>query len=358
MCALAGIAAGRPARIRAISSMLQPAENTMNLSSGKSSGVSPRMLAFAGTALAAAATALWVQRRARQAERDNPPAGRFVEVDGVRLHYIDEGDGPPVVLLHGNTVSLQDFIGSGLIAALAPRHRVIAFDRPGFGYSDRPRNRLWTASAQAALLEQALIALGVDRPVVLGHSWGTHVALRMATDSPANVAGLVLVSGYYYPGARLDVAWTAPVALPVLGDAMRYTVSPLAGRMLIGTTVKAMFSPAPVPGDFFDIQSREMLLRPSQIRAEAEDAAFMIGGAAQLRHRYGDLRLPVGIFAGAGDKIVDVASHSARLHRDIPHSTLTALPGAGHMVHYAALDDIVRAIDFMCESAKPGSVHP
>ncbi|MEA3117839.1 MAG: hypothetical protein QOI13_1109, partial [Paraburkholderia sp.] len=244
---------------------------------GRSSNKLPVPTKTIGT-LAAAATAvvgaLWVRNRARKAERDNPPAGRFVEVDGVPLHYLDKGEGPAVVLLHGNHVLLQDFIASGLIDRLAERHRVIAFDRPGFGFSGRPRDRLWTAQAQAAVIQQALTQIGVKRPVVLGHSWGTLVALNMAVGVAADLRGLVLVSGYYFPTARADVALTAPAALPILGDVLRYTVSPFSGRLLFKRTVKAMFAPAPIPDGFLESVAREMVVRPVQIRAEAEDAAF------------------------------------------------------------------------------------
>jgi pimeloyl-ACP methyl ester carboxylesterase len=314
----------------------------------KKVGASPGTAgAIAAAATAAVVTALWIQHRARKAERENPPAGRFVEVDGVRLHYIEKGKGAAVVLLHGNTVFLQDFIGSGLFDRLAEHHRVIAFDRPGFGYSERPRDRLWTAQAQAVLLQQALAQIDVEQPVLVGHSWGTLVALGLAVNFPAYARGLVLISGYYYPTARLDVALTVPAAVPLLGDALRYTVSPLTGRLLLKRTVKEMFAPAPVPEDFFDVLPREMMLRPMQIRAEAEDAAFMVPAAAQFRHHYPDLALPVSIFAGAGDRVVDVKSHSARLHRDLPHSTLTVSRGAGHMVHYVLADEIVDAINLM-----------
>ena len=311
--------------------------------------------ALAAAATAALATALWVRHRARNAERENPPIGRFIEVDGVRLHYLERGEGPAVVLLHGNTVLLQDFVGSGLIERLAERHRVIAFDRPGFGYSERPRDRIWTAQAQAALLQKALAQIEVEQPVVLGHSWGTLVALGIAVGFPADVRGLVLISGYYYPTARLDVAMTAPAALPVLGDAMRYTVSPLTGRLLLKRTVKTMFAPALMPDNFFDVMPREMMLRPIQIRADAEDAAFMIPAAAQFRANYSELEMPVSIFAGRGDKIVDPESHSVRLHRELPRSTLVVAPGAGHMVHYALADEIIEAIDLLTaeREAKP-----
>jgi len=314
--------------------------------------------ALAAAATAATLTALWVRHRARKAERDNPPVGRFIDVDGVRLHYIEKGEGSPVLLLHGNTVLLQDFIGSGLFDRLAERHRVIAFDRPGFGHSERPRDRLWTAQAQAALLQKALTQIDVERPVVVGHSWGTLVALGMAVDVAADVRGLVLISGYYYPTARLDVALTAPAALPLLGDALRYTVSPLAARLLLKRAVGAMFAPAPMPGDFFDVMSREMMLRPLQIRAEAEDAAFMIPAAAHFRPHYPEFEIPVSIFAGAGDKVVDPESHSARLHRELAHSTLAVAPEAGHMVHYALVGEIVDAIDLMTADQDENRIGP
>jgi pimeloyl-ACP methyl ester carboxylesterase len=108
-----------------------------------------------------------------------------------------------------------------------------------------------------------------------------------------------------------------------------------------------MFAPAPMPEKFLDVMPREMMLHPLQIRAEAEDAAFMIPAAAHFRPHYSKLEMPVSIVGGAGDKIVDVESHSARLHRDLPHSTLTVSRGAGHMVHYVLADEIVDAINLM-----------
>lgn len=304
--------------------------------------------------VAATGIALWARYRARKAERHYPPVGRFIEIDGVRLHYVEEGDGPPVVLLHGNAVLLQDFVASGLLERLARRHRVIAFDRPGFGFSERPSDRRWTAEAQAGLLQQALSQLDVRRPVVLGHSWGTLVALAMAANPSADLSGLVLVSGFYYPAARLDVALSAPMALPVVGDVMRYTVSPLASRLSLLPAIKTMFAPARIPEDFFTVVPREMLVRPSQIRATAEDAASMNSAAAKLQSRYRTLNLPVSIFAGSSDKVVDPASQSERLDGDLPSSTLTVVPEAGHMMHYARAQQIADAVDALSGGSLTG----
>ena len=119
------------------------------------------------------ASAILNRTLAKKAERRNPPTGRFVTIDGVRLHYVERGTGRPLVLLHGNgSMIFRTSNSSGLIDLAAMKYRVIAFDRPGFGHSDRPRRTVWTPEAQAALLNAALTKMGVSQPPVFGHSWG------------------------------------------------------------------------------------------------------------------------------------------------------------------------------------------
>jgi len=300
---------------------------------------------IAGATLTAlASTAAWVAQRAQSAKSQSPPVGTFVDVDDTRVHYLERGHGTPLVLLHGNTLRLEDFVASDLIERLARNYRVLAFDRPGFGYSERPRNRLWTAETQAALLGQALLQLGVERPIVLGHSWGTLVALEMALIPSVGVRKLVLISGYYFATPRLDAFLATPVAIPVLGDVMRYTVSALSARLLLGRTVKAMFAPQAVPVNFIETLDREMLLRPVQIRANAEDAAYMMPSASALQRRYGEIRAPAAILAGAADKVVDPEKHARKLHVELENSQLHVLPGVGHMLHHADPAKVVDTI--------------
>src|SRR3954469_8123257 len=265
---------------------------------------------------------------ARRAERRHPPEGSFMNVDGVRLHYSDQGEGSPVVLIHGNAVTGDDWNTSGVAELLVQTHRVIIFDRPGFGYSDRPRGHLWTATQQAELLHKALRQLGIERPVVVGHSWGTIVALALAERHQADVAGLVLLSGYYFWTLRPDALLVAAGALPILGDLLRYTVSPLLGWLQMPLLKWAMFSPARVPARFQAEYSPAMALRPSQIRATSLDGALMIPGAAALRRGYEDLTLPVFIVAGDGDKVV-FKRRSEQLRGSIPDSVLQIVKGAG-----------------------------
>jgi pimeloyl-ACP methyl ester carboxylesterase len=299
--------------------------------------------AVAVAVAALAAAALINRNLAKRAEHDNPPAGRFLEVNGVRLHYVERGSGAPVVLLHGNGSMIQDFDSSGLIDLAARDYRVIVFDRPGFGHSARPRGVVWTPDAQAELFRVALAQLGVSDAVVLGHSWGASVAVALALKYPNMVRGLVLASGYYYPTARADVVAMGAPALPIVGDILSHTISPLLSRVIWPLMLKKIFGPRSVP-EKFGAFPKEMALRPSQIRASAAESALMVPDAFMMRGQYADLKMPVVIIAGEDDKLIDIDSQSAQLHSDISQSTLHRLVGNGHMIQQTATDAVMSAI--------------
>lgn len=304
-----------------------------------------------GSAAALGASALYTAAKTREAERKTPPIGEFLTVDGVRLHYIERGRGEPLVLIHGNGMMIQDFLVSGIVDDLAKRYRVIIIDRPGYGYSDRPRG-LWTPRAHATLYQKALQQLGVTRAVVLGHSWGALVAVALALQAPQLVRSLVLASGYYYPTLRADVMLSSPVAIPGIGDVMRHTVSPVVGQVLQPAMIKAMFAPAAVPERFDREFPKPMMLRPVQLRASAEDAALMTPVTVELEKHYRDLKLPVVIIAGGDDQIVDLERQSKRLHKELPDSELVVVPGMGHMIQHLAPRQVIAAIDRASEPVR------
>ncbi|MBR0641469.1 alpha/beta fold hydrolase [Plastoroseomonas hellenica] len=310
-----------------------------------------RLAALPVAALLLGAAAVTNYLLARRTEDRHPPRGRFVEADGVRLHYLERGEGKPVILLHGNGAMAEDFAISGVFQRLAARHRVIAFDRPGFGYSERPRDRVWTASEQAAVIREALRQLGVRRPIILGHSWGAMVALELALADPLDTSGLVLLAGYYAPTARMDVALLSGTGLPVLGDLLRYTVSPLLGRLLGPWFVRKLFAPQPVTAEFREQFSLEMALRPSQLRAMGEDTALMVPSAAALAKRYPALSVPAIVMAAAGDRIVGIDRQSRALHEQLRRSELWIVDWSGHMVHHMVPEDVVAAVTVIADAA-------
>ena len=300
-------------------------------------------------AIALAGAAFIVKRHATRAEKASPPKGRFVSAAGVRLHYVERGQGRPVVFLHGNGMMVEDMLISGILSATAERSfRAIAIDRPGFGHSERPRGTAWTAAAQAALLPRVFALLGIERPIVVGHSLGTMVALALALNHPDQVSGLVLASGYYYPTARADVVLVSPPAAPILGDLLCYTVAPLIAEAMAPRMITKMFSPQSVPARFDTHFPVGLMLRPSQIRAASKDATHMIPDAAAMSNRYPGLSCPVAILAGDADEVVDQKAQANRLHADVPGSMLDVFAGTGHMTHHADPARVVRAIEFVC----------
>ena len=144
---------------------------------------------------------------------------------------------------------------------------------------------------------------------------------------------------------RADALLVAPAAVPILGDVLRHTISPLFGAATLPLLLKGMFAPLPVPERFQQGFERGMAVRPLQIRAEAEDGAGMAREAATMQDRYGELHLLVMIMAGSDDQVVDVGRHAVRLHQQIPHSQIRLGPGAGHMVHHAVPGQIVEAVE-------------
>lgn len=298
---------------------------------------------LAGLAVAAAAAAV-VNVRSRKAERENPPIGRFVEVCGGRLHYIELGHGAPLVVLHGNSSLSIDFLLSGVVPIVASRYRVIVFDRPGYGYSDPLPGDCCRPEAQARLIHSALRRMGVQEAIVLGHSWGALVAIALALESPQAVRGLILESGFLYPQPRIGMAVLSQAARPVIGGLARQTFLPLTARAVWPLIMRLLFGPAPVPKHFRRFPPW-MVLRPSQIRTSAIELGLAGSATRRLSRRYRELRLPVAILAGRGDRIVDPKKHSGRLHAELRRSTFRVLDGVGHMVHHSNPKAVADAVD-------------
>jgi pimeloyl-ACP methyl ester carboxylesterase len=304
----------------------------------------PMTTAVAATAGLLAITGVVNRQLARKAQHDNPPKGQFIEVDGVRLHYVERGAGRPLVLFHGNGSMIQDFESSGLIDLAAENYRVIVFDRPGFGHSSRPRAVVWTPQAQANLFANALDRLNVRKAIILGHSWGASVAVALAITRPALVEALVLASGYYFPTVRTDVLALSAPAIPGLGDIVSFTISPIISRLMWPAMLHKMFGPRSVPAKFAGFP-KEMAVRPSQIPASAAETALMIPAAFSSATTYDEIAMPTIIIAGEEDRIIDIDEQSARLHGEIKQSKMHRVAGAGHMIQQSATADLMAAID-------------
>jgi pimeloyl-ACP methyl ester carboxylesterase len=296
-------------------------------------------------------------------ERRHPPRGRFVHVTGGRIHLVDigprdrgDGDGLPLVLLHGASANLEDMrvaFGDRLPRA----RRVIMIDRPGHGWSDRPGGHADASPGrQAALILETLDGLGVRRALVMGFSWSGALATALALAAPTRVAGLMLLAPVTHPW-RGGISWYYRLgATPIVGRLLGHTLALPVGVMMLAGSVRKAFAPQPQPDDYVTQAAIALVLRPAQFLANAHDVAALKAGVAAQAPRYPAIAVPTVIVTGDQDSRVPPRTHSQALAAALPHARLVVLPGVGHMLHHQARDTILDEIERLAGEARGDAV--
>lgn len=267
----------------------------------------------------------------RRIEAAVPPDGEFLDVPGARLHYVDRGprDAPAIVMVHGLLGQLRHF-AYALLEPLAKDHRVILVDRPGWGYSTLTGKRPGIA-AQAAMIAALLDRLGVEAPVLVGHSMGGAVSLALALDRPERVRGLALVAPYTQPVDEVPPAF-AGLAVPAgLRALVGWTLAVPVGVRTGPAKARSVFAPDAVPADFGTRGGGMLSVRPTSFQAGAFEIAVASPEMAQIAARYPGLGVPVAILYGRDENLLDPELHGVRTAAAIPGAALTLVAG-GHML--------------------------
>jgi pimeloyl-ACP methyl ester carboxylesterase len=273
------------------------------------------------------------------------PAGaqvkeHFITVDRLRVHYVESGNGPAVVMIHGNAGSSEDF-EFGVIQKLSPNYRVIAVDRPGHGKSDRPNTA--NVEYQARLLHEVLLSLRVHEPVLVGHSWGAALALSYALQYPAEVSALILVAPAAYPDAGESRLLQALAKPPVIGDMNLILGRAILGRQILRAGLSRAFSPQPVPEEYFKRVASSWLGR-KQLKAYLDDESSLNASLKQFSQRYIEIDVPVVILTGDHDAIVSAKENAYRLKSAIPRAQLIEIKDTGHEIPQTHPESIAGAL--------------
>jgi len=310
-------------------------------------------LSLAVLAGCAVATDRQSSARVQTAEADYPPEGQFVTVDGRRVHAVVRGEGPDVILIHGAGGNTREWTFQ-FMDRLTDRYRVIAFDRPGMGYTDRISddfNRTFTTDAespaeQAAFLQTAAQQLGVEKAIIVGHSFGGSVALAWALNHPESVAGIVNLAGPSHP-------WPGDLGLyyAINGSSLGGAIVPplinaLASEQRIEDAVTGIFAPQPVPDGYVEHIGAPLSIRPDSLRANTRQVNTLRPHIVEMAPRYAtELTMPLEILHGDLDTTVPLDIHSIPLKAAVPHANLVVLEGIGHMPHHAEPQLVEDAID-------------
>src|SRR5215472_7979435 len=281
-------------------------------------------------------------------ERAHRPRGRFIDIGGFAQHVVEMGprdaqDALPVVVLHGASANLED-MHLALGERLGGRRRVIFVDRPGLGFSVRRAGEGASPAYQTAVLRDVLDQLGVERAIVVGHSWGGALALTFALDCPECTAGLVLVAPATHPGVWRLNKLNALLAGPV-GWLFARTLAFPFGAVLIWPGSRTAFLPQTIPDRYVRRSAALLVLRPPTLMANWADVGRLDTFLERQVPRYATLTAPTIVLAGDRDPFVPAARHGEKLAAAAPGVKLVVLPGFGHMLHHAAADRVVEAVD-------------
>ncbi|MDX8442738.1 alpha/beta fold hydrolase [Mesorhizobium australafricanum] len=281
-------------------------------------------------------------------ERRSPPAGAFAEINGMRIHYVHipasaGADLPPVVFIHGASANLKDQM-LPLKPSLEGRAEMLFLDRPGFGWSERGDNE--TLAAQADTIAALMDRLGIEKAVIVAHSFGGAITTAFARQHPEKTLGLVFVSPATHPWPGGATAWYYKLtAMPVIGWLFSETLAYPAGMLRIGDATACVFSPNNPPADYIGNASIPLVLRPSAFRANARDVAQLYDYVRVASPTYREIKAPTVIISGDRDKVVYATVHSVGLERDIPGAELIWVHNLGHKPDWIAPDLVVGAIE-------------
>jgi pimeloyl-ACP methyl ester carboxylesterase len=285
-------------------------------------------------------------------ERRHPPHGRFIDIGGLRRHVVELGSSPdttdalPVVLLHGAGANLKD-IEIAIGERLAARHRVVLIDRPGFGFSARKKRGENSPTEQAAFLDELFDRLGIDRAVVVGHSWGGTLALTFALDYPRRVAGLILLAPPTHPGSPF-FSFNKLLATP-LGWLFAHTLALAVGASLIELGIRTVFLPQTIPSGYSKRSAAWLALRPATLLANWSNVGVLDEFLGKQVARYGSLSVPIIVLNGDRDPLVPPKSHAMKFAELAPLATVEVLEGFGHMLHHDAADRVAAAVEDMIQ---------
>ncbi len=276
---------------------------------------------------------------------------RFLDVDGIRVHYQEAGDkrAPALVLIHGFASST--LVWSKVFLHLAAKgFRVIALDMLGYGYSAKPRNGEYTIAGQAKLLVRLLDQLGIPRALFVGSSYGGAVAATCALDYPERVEKLVLV-GTVNNNRPLAFTLMRLFGSRVFGD----VVSPLliGSRRLLRRRMKQVYDAHAWVLDERRVDARHLPLRAAGtqraiIRTVRGWNAERISRDAHL------ISQPTLLLWGENDREIPLAD-GERLHAEIPGSRLIVFLKCGHLPHEEYPEAFTNVVSAFCKEDRSRS---
>jgi pimeloyl-ACP methyl ester carboxylesterase len=281
---------------------------------------------------------LVTRRIAADAERRVPASGKFIDVAGNRVHYVETGEGRPILFVHGLGGQLHHF-RHPLFPAIGPGYRLIALDRPGSGYSARARGATARLTEQADVIAGFIAALGLEKPLLVGHSLGGAVTLGVALNHPDAISGIVLLAPLTHMEESVRAEFKGLyIKSPLKRWLLANTVAVPTSLKYAPQTLDFVFGPQKWPEDYIIKGGGMVGLRPSHFYGTASDTVAIELDLGQLQARYGEIKMPAGMMFGTADRVLDHKLHGLSMQGRIEGLELEMVEGLGHMVPFMATE--------------------
>ncbi len=280
----------------------------------------------------------------KKAEQLLPPAGSFAKLGSTRLHYVDQGQGPAIVMIHGIAGNLQNFT-YGLATPLAQTHRVICIDRPGYGYSKRSFNADTSLEAQADIIVSLLDHLQIESAVFVGHSLGGTISLAAAQRHPDRVRALALIAPLtHLPEAHLPAFKALDLPSPLIRFILGWTLAIPGTLYRMSLSLKIIFGPERAPRDFAIRGGGILSLKPQTFITASSDVQNAIQSMPAIEAAYANMKTPVHVLFAHEDRILDCKKNGEDLPSRIPGAQITLVTG-GHMLPVTQVEVCVQFIE-------------
>ena len=270
------------------------------------------------------------------------PDSRFIDVEGVRTRYVEEGEGEKaIIFIHGFSSSLYTW--RSCLGPIAKHYRVVALDLKGFGFSGKPETE-YTIDRYADFVVHFMDAVGLKSATLCGNSMGGNIAWRTALKYPDRVEKLILVDASGYPSQHRGMPFFLKLgSLPGVGEMLSFSIT--RGRIR-SSLESAYYDTALVAERTVDVYyysmrtegaMRAVLARLRSSRDEAE----------KWKDRISELNLPTLIVWGDSDTWIE-PENAERFHRDIAGSELVIIPECGHLPQEEKPEEFaISILDFM-----------
>lgn len=279
-----------------------------------------------------------------------PKIGKTTRVRGGEIHWVESGQGRPIVMIHGLGANLRNFTYA-LTGKLDDEFRVIALDRAGCGWSERDSAAQATLPEQARMVAEFIEKEGLENPVVVGHSLGGAVALTLGLNHKEVVGSLALLCPATQPiDETPEVFKGLDISSAGLRKFIATTISGPLGLLMEKKIFGVVFAPEPIAPDFFVKGGGKLGRSPGAFVSASEDMVYGRGSVDEVAGRESELTMPVGVLFAEADEILDPKLHGQKF-ASLSGANLKMLPNRGHMIPLTAPDDCAAFIREMAQKS-------